>query len=101
MKKNILLSSLVFASLFLSINTVQAAPIPSHGGAHNPPHAHKPPMNHGHIQQPPRHHHVHHVRHSGFINPCHCAYCYPLGVGARIYYPIQYGNFGASFHISI
>ena len=102
MKKNILLSSLLFAALFLGVNSAQAAPPPPHHGApHGGHHSmHRPPM-HRHMHQPPRMHYHHHVRHSGFYSPCYCSRCYPLGFGSRIYYPMHYGHLGASFHISI
>lgn len=108
MKKNILLSSLLFAALFLGLNSAQAAP-PPHGGPggpggghHRGPAMHRPPV-HRHIHQHPRMHHHHHVRHyGGFIGPCYCTSCYPIGYyNPRIYYPMNYGHWGASFHISL
>ena len=102
MKKNILLSSLFFDVLFFGVNSVQAAPMP-HGGPHNGPQMHRQPVQHGHIHQAPRAHHHHHVRHSGFISPCYCPRCYPLGYyGTSMYYPAHYhGRWGASFHITL
>ena len=97
MKKNILLSSLLFATLFLGVNSVQAAPPPPHGG-HN---MHRPPIHHAHVHRPPRMHH-HHVRHfGGFISPCYHSYYYPIGFSARTYYPMHHGHLGATFHISL
>ena len=111
MKKNILLTSLLFGTLFLSINSAQAAPPPPHGGPggpggghHRGPSMHRPPS-HGHIHHPPRMHSRHHVRHyGGYYGPCYCRYCCPIGLlpqPPRIYYPMHHGHLGASFHISI
>lgn len=103
MKKNILLSSLLFATLFLGVSSAQAAPPPpAHGGPGGVHNMHRPPMHNMHTHRPPRMHHYHHVRHSGYISPCYCPSCYPVGLGTRIYYPVRhYGHLGASFHISI
>ena len=109
MKKKILLSGLLFAGLFLSVNSAMAAPPPPPHGGHHPPHhggMHRPPMHHGHLHQPPRIHHHHHVRHyGGFISPYYYGGYYPLDFGySRIYYPMRYyhpSHFGATFHISI
>ena len=110
MKKNILLSSLLFAALFLGVNSAQAAPPPGHGGGHGAPHnrvIHKAPAHHSHINHHMHHapsmHHHHHVRHSRFISPCYCPSCYPLGYyGTNIYYPMHHrGHWGASFHITL
>ena len=108
MKKNVLLSSLLFAALFLGINSAQAAPPPPgvggpHGGLHGPSAMHKPSM-HNHVHQPPRMHHHHHVRHySGFISPYYYSSYYPVGYyGTNIYYPMRnHGHLGATFHISL
>ena len=99
MKKNILLSSLLFAALFLGVNSAQAAPPPPpHHGGHNS--MHRPPM-HRHIHQPPRMHH-HHVRHyGGFISPCYYSSYYPIGWSSRVYYPMHHSHLGATFHISL
>ena len=101
MKKNILLSSVLFAALFLGVNSAQAAPPPGgHGGAHGGA-IHRAPMYNRHMHQPPRMHHHHHVRHSGFISTCYCPSCYPLGYNTRVYYPMRHGHLGATFHISL
>ena len=107
MKKKILLSSLLFAGLFLGVNSVQAAPHRPgpggpHGGPHGAPHMHRPPMHHTHMHHPPRIHHHHHVRHSsGFISPCYYGSYYTLGLPiTRTYYP-HHGHLGATFHISL
>ena len=105
MKKNILLSSLLCAALFLGTNIAQAGPHGPHGphgGVHQPQHPqmHRPPM-HAHIHRPPRH--SHHVRHYyGIGYPRHYGYYYPIGINVpRLYYPLHSGHFGATFHISI
>ena len=103
MKKNILLSSLLFAVLFLGANSAQSAPPPPHHGAPHSGHyqMHRP-LAHGHMHRPPRMHHHHHVRHySGFISPCYYSYHYPIGLGARVYYPLYHSHLGASFHINL
>ena len=99
MKKNILLSSLLFATLFLGVNSAQATPPPPPHGGHN---MHRPPIHHAHVHRPPRMHHHHHVRHfGGFISPCYHSYYYPIGFSARTYYPMHHGHLGATFHISL
>jgi len=116
MKKNILLTSLLFAGLFLTTNMVQAAPPPPHhGGPHGhmgpkPPmhhsQMHRPPMNH-HIHRPPIHNHnLHRVRHYyGFSSPYYYGYhpvSYPISYTIpRLYHPMHHGHFGATFHISL
>ena len=104
MKKNFLLSSLLFAALFLGVNSAQAAPPPHHGGPQGGGHhsIHRPPIHHEHIHQPPRMHHHHHVRHyGGFISPCYYSSYYPIGWSSRVYYPSHHSHLGASFHISL
>ena len=110
MKKNFLLSTLLFAGLVFGASSVQAAPHGpngphgGHGGGHRPPaHMHRPPAHNHVIHHPPRHHHVRHY--GGYYSPYYCNCCFPLSFGfstGRYYYPMRHhGNFGAHLHISI
>lgn len=96
MKKNIILTLLFCAVLFLNVNSAQAHPNHFDGHKNPPPSGHhdmyRPPISHGHLRH-----------YGGFISPCRCANCYPIGYESRIFYPMHHnhGHFGASIHISI
>jgi len=103
MKKKILFSTLLFAGLFFAGCEVFAAPH-GHSGPHG--HSHRPPVHRGHMHRVPIYHGHHHpVRYYRHYPSYHNFY-HPLGFGfstgrycCPYHYP--YGNFGASFHITL
>lgn len=95
MKKNTIATMLLFGALFFMAGTNQASAQPQKG-------APEPPKMHQDIRRPmPPRMEFNHVRHfGGYYTPRYYSY-YPIGYSPGVYYPLGYGHFGATFHISI